>query len=42
MSERNGDRSRFNRERRKKIEQRRRNRELRLSLSAKPAAEKKA
>jgi hypothetical protein len=41
MSQLNGDKSRFNRERKKKIEQRRRNRELRATLS-KPAAGKKA
>jgi hypothetical protein len=42
MSERNGDKSRFHRERKKKIEQRRRNRELRLTLSATAPTGKKA
>ena len=42
MSERNGDKSRFHRERKKKIEQRRRNRELRVTLSSSPATAKKA
>jgi hypothetical protein len=42
MSQLNGDKSRFNRRRKKKIEQRRRNRELRVTLSPKAATEKKA